>query len=177
MCGDAAEADTFAHRMASLDERRVSMPPARLGAILGGTLLFPKSLDGVRRGYAPAAQAHGGSFARDQFEGDGLCPALLVALSYQFFHDIQSPACITSQCVPTPLPERGLGISPHNLQASHTAAPTETGVSLSAKMDFPVCFHGEYPPERIGDSVAGVTPLDAGTWPGRGGATRSPRDR
>src|SRR5262249_12796269 len=90
-------------------------------------------LDGVGRGYTPGAQLHGRSSARDQFEGDGLCPALLVALGYQFFHDMQSPAYITTQFVPTPLLGRGLGISPHNLQPSHTAAPTQTGVSLQCE--------------------------------------------
>ena len=45
----------------------------------------------------------------DHFERNGLRPALLTALSYQFFHHVQSAADVTSQFMPTPLPGRGFG--------------------------------------------------------------------
>ena len=63
----------------------------------------------------------------DHFKRNRLRPALLTALSYQFFHHVQSAADVTSQFMPTPLPGRGFGISPDNLQSSHTATLTETG--------------------------------------------------
>ena len=71
-------------------------------------------------------RARGSSYRNDPFacghlERDRLRPARLTALHYQFFDHVQSPADITGQFVPTPLPGRWFGISPDNLQSSHTA--------------------------------------------------------
>jgi len=83
-------------------------------------------------GCARGSRYRNNSFACGHLERDRLRPALLTALNYQFFDHVQSAADVTSQFVPTPLPGRGLGISPDNLQSSH-AAPTRTGVSLKTE--------------------------------------------
>jgi hypothetical protein len=83
-------------------------------------------------GRARGSRYRNDSFACGHLERDRLRPARLTALHYQFFDHVQSPADITGQFVPTPLPGRWFGISPDNLQSSH-AAPTRTGVSLKTE--------------------------------------------